>query len=97
MCIVISINFWKHNLHSAQDKYCKVVLRLSILLYTQQINTLTEYIKVNVKVKVLVCEKPIVFAIGKTKQEVTVEQLRVQNSISKWEIMMAKLVVQPLE
>ena len=39
----------------------------------QQVSTLTEYERVNAKVKVLVCEKSIVFASGKTKQEVTVD------------------------
>ena len=45
----------------------------AIEIAVQQVSTLTEYERVNAKVKVLICEKPIVFASGKTKVSVSNE------------------------
>ena len=57
----------------------------------QQVSTLTEYERVNAKVKVLVCEKPIVFASGKTKQEVTVGDESGTACVTLWEENVDKL------
>ena len=57
----------------------------------QEVSTLTEYERVNAKVKVLVCEKPTVFASDKTKQEVTVSDESGTACVMLWEENVDKL------